>query len=70
MKIFYDDNFEKLYQSKKDLKLKTKTEKKNKIDMGGFTIKDLIDFNVKYVTLFIDENDVIAKFPLSSESAE
>lgn len=70
MKIFYDDNFEKLYQSKKDLKLKTKTEKKNKIDMGGFTIKDLIDFNVKYVTLFIDENDVIAKFPLSSESGE
>jgi hypothetical protein len=70
MKIFYDDNFEKLYQSKKDLKLKTKTEKKNKIDMGGFTIKDLIDFNVKYVTLFIDENDVIAKFPLSSESVE
>tara|TARA_B110000503_G_C6921766_1_gene318991 strand:+ start:47 stop:652 length:606 start_codon:yes stop_codon:yes gene_type:complete len=70
MKIFYDDNFEKLYQSKKDLKLKTKTEKKNKVDMGGFTIKDLIDFNVKYVTLFIDKNDVTAKFPLSSESGE
>lgn len=70
IKIFYDDNFERLYQSKKDLKLKTKTGKKNKVDMGGFTIKDLIDFNVKYVTLFVDENDVITKFPLTSESAE
>jgi hypothetical protein len=67
IKIFFDDNFEKLYNSKKEEKLMKKTEKKNKVDMGGFTIKDLLDFGVKYKTLYIDKDNVIANFPLNNE---
>lgn len=66
IKIFYDENFEKLYQHKKQQKLMKKKGKQNKVDMGGFTIKDLIDFGVKYHTLFVDEDNVITKFPRSS----
>jgi hypothetical protein len=67
IKIIYDENFKKLYNFKKNQKLKTKTDKKNKMDMGGFSIQDLIDFDVKYRTLFIDEEEVVAKFPLNNE---
>jgi hypothetical protein len=63
IKIYYDKNFEKLYQFKKNKKLEKKTGKKNVVDMGGFTIKDLIDFNVKYDTLYVDEDNVITSFP-------
>ena len=63
IKIYYSENFEKLYESKKQEKLKKKTGKKNVIDMGGFTIKDLIDFEVKYDTLYVDEENVITNFP-------
>jgi len=63
LKIYYSENFEKLYESKKQEKLKKKTGKKNVIDMGGFTIKDLIDFEVKYDTLYVDEENVITNFP-------
>jgi hypothetical protein len=67
IKVFFDDNFEKLYNSKKEEKLIKKTGKKNKVDMGGFTIKDLLDFGVKYKTLYIDKDNVIANFPLNNE---
>jgi hypothetical protein len=41
----------------------TKTDKKNIVDMGSFTIQDLVDFDVKYDTLYVDEENVITKFP-------
>lgn len=63
IKIYYSENFEKLYEYKKQEKLKKKTGKKNVVDMGGFTIKDLIDFGVKYDTLYVDEDNVITNFP-------
>jgi hypothetical protein len=63
IKIYYDKNFEKLYNHKKTQKLKTKTDKKNIVDMGSFTIQDLVDFDVKYDTLYVDEENVITKFP-------
>jgi hypothetical protein len=63
IKIYYDENFEKLYQNEKLKKIKNKTDKKNIIDMGSFTIQDLIDFNVRYETLYVDEENVIVKFP-------
>ena len=66
IKIYYDDNFEKLYNVKRQERLGKKVDKKNVIDMGPFTIKDLIDFNVKYETLYIDKDNVIVKFPLNS----
>jgi hypothetical protein len=68
IKIFYDDNFEKLYNSKKEEKLMKKTGKKNKVDMGGFTIKDLLDFGVRYETLYVDKDNVIINFPLKNKS--
>jgi hypothetical protein len=68
IKIFYDENFEKLYNSKKEEKLMKKTGKKNKVDMGGFTIKDLLDFGVRYETLYIDKDNVIINFPLKNKS--
>ena len=62
IKIFYGKNFENLYNFKKEEKLKKKVGKKNVVDMGGFTIKDLIDFGVKYDTLYVDEENVLTKF--------
>lgn len=63
IKIYYDENFEKLYQNEKLKKIKNKTDKKNIIDMGSFTIQDLIDFNVRYETLYVDKENVIVNFP-------
>lgn len=63
IKVYYDKNFERLYEFKKEEKLKKKTGKKNVVDMGGFTIKDLIDFGVKYDTLYVDEENVTTSFP-------
>jgi hypothetical protein len=66
IRILYDENFEKLYENEKNKKLKYKTDKKNIVDMGSFTIQDLLDFNVKYETLYVDNDNVIVKFPLSN----
>lgn len=66
LKVHYDENFEKLYLQKKEEKLLSKTGKKNKRDSAFFNISELITFQVKYETLFIDENNVIAKFPLNN----
>jgi hypothetical protein len=35
-------------------------------DSESFTIQDLIDFGVKYETLYVDSDEVIVKFPLNS----
>jgi hypothetical protein len=64
VKIYYDDNFERLYQHKKELK---RLEKGGN-DSKGFTIQDLINFDVKYETLYVDPDEVIVKFPLSSDT--
>jgi hypothetical protein len=62
LKTYYDDNFERLYQHKKNMKLL----KQKGYDSESFTIQDLIDFGVKYETLFVDLYEVIVKFPLTS----
>jgi hypothetical protein len=62
VKTYYDDNFERLYQHKKNMKLL----KEKGYDSESFTIQDLIDFGVKYETLYVDSDEVIVKFPLNS----
>jgi hypothetical protein len=64
IKSYYDDNFEKLYQYKKQQKL---TDKGGN-DAKSFSIQDLIDFGVKYETLYVDPDEVIVKFPLNSHT--
>lgn len=65
IKIYWDDNFEKLYNFKKQKKLEKKVGRKNVVDMGYFTIKELIDFNVKYNTLYVDNENVVTSFKLN-----
>jgi hypothetical protein len=64
IKSYYDDNFEKLYQHKKRQKL----SKKGGNDAESFSIQDLIDFGVKYETLYVDKDEVIVNFPLNSQT--
>jgi hypothetical protein len=63
IKTYYSENFEKLYEYEKLKKMENKTGKKNIIDMGSFTIQDLINFKVRYETLYVDEENVTVNFP-------
>ena len=64
VKSYYDDNFEKLYQDKKKLK----SSKTGGNDSEPFTIQDLINYGVKYETLYVDKDEVIINFPLKSQT--
>lgn len=66
IKVYHDENFEKLYLFKKNQKMLRKTGKKNERDAGSFNIGELINFGIKYDTLFLDKKNAIAKFPLSN----